>query len=47
MPEENMNEEFRLKKTDEERNYLIEKINRSEFELEKFELYRTLTYFNF
>ena len=35
-----MNEEFRQKKTDEEIfDYLVEKINRNEFELEKFELY--------
>ena len=27
MPEKNMNEEFRLKKIDEIRNYLIEEIN--------------------
>ena len=27
MPEENMNQEFRLKKIDEIRNYLIEEIN--------------------
>ena len=30
MPEENMNQEFRLKKIDEIRNYLIEIINRNE-----------------
>ena len=30
MPEKNMNQEFRLKKTDEIRNYLIEEINRNE-----------------
>ena len=30
MPEENMNQEFRLKKIDEIRNYLIEEINRHE-----------------
>ena len=29
MPEENMNQEFRLKKIDEIRNYLIEEINRN------------------
>ena len=28
MPEENMNQEFRLRKTDEIRNYLIEEINK-------------------
>ena len=31
MPEENMNQEFRLKKIDEIRNYLIEEINQNEF----------------
>ena len=30
MSEENMNQEFRLKKIDEIRNYLIEEINRNE-----------------
>ena len=30
MPGENMNEEFRLKKIDEIRNYLIEEINQNE-----------------
>ena len=30
MPEENMNQEFRLKKIDEIRNYLIEEINQNE-----------------
>ena len=30
MPEENINQEIRLKKTDEIRNYLIEEINRNE-----------------
>ena len=30
MPEETMNQEFRLKKIDEIRNYLIEEINRNE-----------------
>ena len=29
MSEENMNQEFRLKKIDEIRNYLIEEINRN------------------
>ena len=28
MPEENMNQEFRLKKVDRIKNYLIEEINR-------------------
>ena len=30
MPQKNMNQEFRLKKIDEIRNYLIEEINRNE-----------------
>ena len=30
MPEENMNQEFRLKKIDKIRNYLIDEINRNE-----------------
>ena len=30
MPEESINQEFRLKKLDEIRNYLIEEINRNE-----------------
>ena len=30
MPEENINQEFRLKKKDEIRNYLIEEINQNE-----------------
>ena len=30
MPEESVNQEFRLKKIDEIRNYLIEEINRNE-----------------
>ena len=30
MPEENINQEFRLKKTDEIRNYLIEEINQNQ-----------------
>ena len=29
MPEENINQEFRLKKIDEVRNYLIEEINQN------------------
>ena len=29
MPEENINQEFRLEKTDEIRNYLIEEINQN------------------
>ena len=54
MPKENMNQEFRLKKTDEIRNYLIEEINQNELMIKKhkkvcksFELYLTLTYCNF
>ena len=31
MPEENMNQEFRLRKIDEKRNYLLEEINQNEF----------------
>ena len=30
MPEESINQEFRLKKTDKIRNFLIEEINRNE-----------------
>ena len=30
MPEENINQEFRLRKIDEIRNYVVEKIDRSE-----------------
>ena len=30
MPEENMNQECRLRKTDEIKNYLVEEINRNE-----------------
>ena len=35
MPEENRNQEFRLSKIDEIRNYLIEEINRNELMSEK------------
>ena len=35
MPEENINEEFRLKKTDEIRNYSIEEINQNELTIKK------------
>ena len=35
MPEETMNQEFRLKKIDEIRNYLIEEINRNELNRKK------------
>ena len=45
MPEENMNQEFRLKKIDEIRNYLIEEINRNELMSKKHEnVYRVLNY---
>ena len=54
MPKENMNQEFRWKKTDKIRNYLIEEINQNELMIKKlknvcksFELYLTLTYYNF
>ena len=44
MPAENINQEFRLKKTDEIRNYLIVEINQNELMsnelmLQSFELY--------
>ena len=35
MPEENINQEFRLNKIDEIRNYLIEKINQNELMIKK------------
>ena len=35
MPEKHINQEFRLKKVDETRNYLIEKINQNEFKSKK------------
>ena len=45
MPEENMNQEFRLKKIDEIRNYLIEEINRNELMSKKRKNYcRILNY---
>ena len=45
MPEENMNQEFRLKKIDEIRNYLIEEINRNELMSKKHEnVCRVLNY---
>ena len=54
MPEENINQEFRLKKIDEIRNYLIEETNRNETMSKKnkkvcrvLELYRPLTCCNF
>ena len=45
MPEENMNQKFRLKKIDEIRNYLIEEINRNELMSKKRKNYcRILNY---
>ena len=45
MPEETMNQEFRLKKIDEIRNYLIEEINRNELMSKKHEnVSRVLNY---
>ena len=45
MPEENMNQEFRLKKIDEIRNYLIEEINRNELLSKKHEnVFRVFNY---
>ena len=47
MPEENMNQEFRLKKIDEIRNYLIEGINRNELMSKKHKkVCRVLKYVN-
>ena len=45
MPEENMNQEFRLEKIDKKRNYLIEGINRNELisKMHK-KIYRVLNY---
>ena len=46
MPEENMDQEFSLKKTDEKRNYLIEEINRNELMSKKLKkVFRVLNYF--
>ena len=43
MPEENMNQEFRLKKIDKIRNYLIEEINQNELISKKHKkVYRVL-----
>ena len=41
MPDENMSQEFRLKKIDEIRNYLIEEINQNELirNIKKFVLF--------
>ena len=45
MPEETMNQEFRLKKIDEIRNYLIEEINRNELLSKKHEnVFRVFNY---
>ena len=45
MPEENMNKEFRLKKIDEIRNYLIEEINQNELTSKKYKkIFRVLNY---
>ena len=45
MPEENMNQEFRLEKIDEIRNYLIEEINQNELMSKKHKtVYRVLNY---
>ena len=47
MSEENMNQEFRLKKIDEIRNYLIERINRNELMSKKHKkVCRVLKYVN-
>ena len=45
MPEETMNQDFRLKKIDEIRNYLIEEINRNELLSKKHEnVFRVFNY---
>ena len=45
MPEENINQEFRLEKIDEIRNYLIEKINQNKLVSKKHkELCKVLNY---
>ena len=45
MPEETMNQEFRLKKIDEIRNYLIEEINQNELLSKKHEnVFRVFNY---
>ena len=45
MSEENMNQEFQLKKRDEIRNYLIEEINRNELTSKKHKkAYRVMNY---
>ena len=45
MPEENMNQECRLRKTDEIKNYLVEEINRNELMSKKHKkVWRVLNY---
>ena len=45
MPEDNINQEFRLKNMDETRNYLIEEINQNELISRKYKkVYRVLNY---
>ena len=44
MTEENMNQELRLKKIDERRNYLIEEINRNELMSKKHKVCRVFNY---
>ena len=44
MPEENMNQEFRLQKIGKIRNYLIEEINRSKLMSKKHKVCRILNY---
>ena len=44
MPEEIMNQGFRLKNIDEIRNYLIEEINQNEFMTRKHKVCRVLNY---
>ena len=47
MPKKNINQEFRLKKTNETRNYLIEEINQNELMSKKHkEVCRVLNYIN-
>ena len=48
MPEENINQEFRLNKIDEIRNYLIEKINQNELMIKKHKkVCRVLNYIDY
>ena len=44
MPEENMNQEFRLQKIGKIRNYLIEEINRNKLMSKKHKVWRILNY---